>query len=78
VNLWANPRVSIRLGKETRTIIARTTQGTERARLWERVVRHYPVAAGYQRTPPVGCERPRGYRRPANARREATDELAAD
>ena len=49
LNLRANPRVSIQLGDRTRTMVARTAEGTERARLWERAVRRYPVCAAYQR-----------------------------
>ena len=49
LNLRANPRVSIQLGDRTRTMVARTAEGTERARLWERAVRQYSGCAGYQR-----------------------------
>ena len=49
LNLRANPRVSIQLEDRTRTMVARTAEGTERARLWERAVRRYPVCAAYQR-----------------------------
>ncbi len=49
LNLRADPRVSIQLEDRTRTMVARTAEGTERARLWERAVRRYPVCAAYQR-----------------------------
>ena len=29
-------------------MVARTAEGTERARLWERAVRRYPVCTAYQ------------------------------
>ena len=48
LNLRANPRVGVHLGDGIRTMVARTAEGLERARLWERVVRQLPVAAGYQ------------------------------
>ena len=41
--------MSIQLEDRTRTMVARTAEGTERARLWERAVRRYPVCAAYQR-----------------------------
>ena len=49
LNLRANPRVSVQLDDRTRTMVARTAEGTKRARLWERAVRRYPVCARYQR-----------------------------
>ena len=49
LNLRANPRVSIQLEDKTLTMLARTAGGEERARLWERAVRQYPVCAAYQR-----------------------------
>lgn len=49
LNLLATPRVSIQLGESSRTMVARTVVGSERARLWERFVGRYPVAAWYQR-----------------------------
>lgn len=47
-NLQANPRVRIQLGEQTRTMIARTVEGLDRIRLWERFVEKYPALAGYQ------------------------------
>ena len=49
LNLRANPQVSVQLGEQTQTMIARTAEGEERARLWSRVVEEYPAYAGYQR-----------------------------
>ena len=49
LNLRANPQVSAQLGDQTHTMIAKTAEGTERARLWSRVVEEYPAYAGYQR-----------------------------
>ena len=48
-NLRANPRVSVRSGESSRNMVARTAEESERARLWEIVVRRYPVVASYQR-----------------------------
>jgi F420H(2)-dependent quinone reductase len=48
-NLRAHPLVRVQQGGTTQTMISRVAQGTERARLWERVVEQYPVAAAYQR-----------------------------
>ena len=49
LNLRVNPHVSVQLGDQTHTMIAKTAEGTERARLWSRVVEEYPAYAGYQR-----------------------------
>ncbi len=49
LNLRANLRVSIRMGGKTRTMVARSAEGSERAELWERLVQQYPVAVEYQR-----------------------------
>jgi deazaflavin-dependent oxidoreductase (nitroreductase family) len=48
-NLRADPRVSIRSGEGSRTMVARIAEERERARLWEIIVRRYPVVANYQR-----------------------------
>ena len=48
LNLRANPRVSVQLGDRVHTMVAQTTEGGERARLWSRVVEEYPVYAEYQ------------------------------
>jgi deazaflavin-dependent oxidoreductase (nitroreductase family) len=47
-NLLAHPFVRVQQGGTIRTMTSRIAQGTERARLWERVVKQYPVAAAYQ------------------------------
>jgi deazaflavin-dependent oxidoreductase (nitroreductase family) len=49
LNLQADPRVTIRLADRVQTMVARTAEGVERARLWEWFVRQYPVCASYQR-----------------------------
>lgn len=49
LNLRAKPYVSVQLGDHTRTMIAQTAEGDERARLWSRVVREYPAYEDYQR-----------------------------
>ena len=49
LNLQSNPQVSAQLGDQTHTMIAKTAEGAERARLWSRVVEEYPAYAGYQR-----------------------------
>lgn len=48
-NLRAHPFVRVQQGGTIQTMISRVAQGTERARLWERVVAQYPVADAYQR-----------------------------
>jgi F420H(2)-dependent quinone reductase len=48
LNLRADPRVTVQLGDRTCTMRARTAEGPERARLWERVVQCYPVCTNYQ------------------------------
>jgi deazaflavin-dependent oxidoreductase (nitroreductase family) len=49
LNLRAQPRVTVQIGSRIQVRQARTAGGSERARLWERVVRHYPSCADYQR-----------------------------
>ncbi len=49
LNLRENPHVSVQLGDRARAMIAQTTEGDERARLWSRVVQEYPAYEGYQR-----------------------------
>ena len=49
LNLRADPRVSIRSGERSRKMVARTAEESERARLWQLIVRRYPVVANYQR-----------------------------
>jgi F420H(2)-dependent quinone reductase len=49
LNLRANPQVSVQLGERVHTMVAQTTEGDERARLWSRVVEEYPAYAEYQR-----------------------------
>ena len=49
LNLRATPQVSVQLGDRVHTMVAQTTEGYERARLWSRVVEEYPAYAEYQR-----------------------------
>jgi deazaflavin-dependent oxidoreductase (nitroreductase family) len=49
LNLQGNPHVSVKLGDRSCMMIAQTTEGDERARLWSRVVQEYPAYEGYQR-----------------------------
>ena len=49
LNLRATPQVSVQLGDRVHTMVAKTTEGDERARLWSRVVEEYPAYAEYQR-----------------------------
>ncbi len=49
LNLRADPWVRIQVADQIWSMVARTTSGTERARLWAHVVRRYPVAVTYQR-----------------------------
>lgn len=48
VNLRANPRVRVQVGEQTRTMIARTVEGLDRVRLWDRFVEAHPSLADYQ------------------------------
>ncbi|MGA7672656.1 MAG: nitroreductase family deazaflavin-dependent oxidoreductase [Nitrolancea sp.] len=48
LNLQSNPRVRVQQGGTTRTMLARSADRSERARLWQGVLQQYPVAAGYQ------------------------------
>jgi deazaflavin-dependent oxidoreductase (nitroreductase family) len=49
LNLRAQPRVTVQIGSRIQVRQARTAGSSERARLWERVVRQYPSCADYQR-----------------------------
>ncbi len=63
-NLVANPEVSIEVGTETVDVVARVTEGEERAAIWEPWKAEVPVFAEYeQRTDreiPVIVLEPRG------------------
>ena len=63
-NLRARPEVEIELGRERREVRARVADAEERARLWPRLVEHYPAFAAYQarteREIPVVILAPRG------------------
>ena len=49
LNLRANPRVTVQRGAEVRPMIAETTSGADRGRLWARIMSEQPVFAEYQR-----------------------------
>jgi len=49
LNLRADPRVTVQLGRETRAMRAAPAAGEERARLWARLVGDFPNYAEYQR-----------------------------
>ncbi len=48
-NLRANPRASVEIGSETRSVFARVADSDERHRLWEAQKRDWPGFAGYER-----------------------------
>jgi deazaflavin-dependent oxidoreductase (nitroreductase family) len=47
-NLVAHPEVTVEVGNETFEAIAVVTEGSERQRLWTRVVELYPFFADHQ------------------------------
>jgi deazaflavin-dependent oxidoreductase (nitroreductase family) len=49
VNLRADPRATVRRGKETYPVRAREVGGSERERLWQLVVDRFPNYGTYQR-----------------------------
>ena len=60
-NLVVNPEVEITIDGDTRTMVARTATGDERAELWEQITRRFRNYAGYQAStdreiPVVVCE----------------------
>ncbi|HEY1968675.1 MAG TPA: nitroreductase family deazaflavin-dependent oxidoreductase [Pseudonocardia sp.] len=67
LNLDANPEVEVQVGGEVFTARARTIEGAERARLWQRMVETFPRYGEYQerttrRLPVVVLRRTRGER----------------
>ena len=48
LNLRANPRVTVQVGREQQTMLATTATGADRDRLWARLITLYPNFAGYQ------------------------------
>jgi deazaflavin-dependent oxidoreductase (nitroreductase family) len=48
LNLTANPQVEVVQGRRTRTLVARTADSDEKARLWPMVVKTYRGYGGYQ------------------------------
>lgn len=47
-NLAANPRTEVEVGTERVAVSARTAEGDERERIWERQKRDYPMFAEYE------------------------------
>jgi deazaflavin-dependent oxidoreductase (nitroreductase family) len=48
LNLTANPRVQVQVGRDVFAATARTATPDERARLWQKFVEMYPSYASYQ------------------------------
>ena len=48
-NLMANPEASLLVGNRTHQVLARDTEGAERAELWDSLAESYPSFAKYQR-----------------------------
>lgn len=63
LNLRDDPHVAVRLGALRRPMVASVAQGAERAHLWERLTREYPLCAGYEKR--AGREIPIVVLRPA-------------
>ncbi len=49
LNLQADPRATVQLGRSKRAVVAREATGDERARLWDEVTTRAPGYLGYQR-----------------------------
>ena len=49
LNIAANPRVTVQIGRERRTVIARQATPEEKTRLWPRLVAGYPHYDEYQK-----------------------------
>ena len=47
-NLVAHPHVTVEVGRETYDATAVVTEGTERQRLWDKIVEQYPFFADHQ------------------------------
>jgi deazaflavin-dependent oxidoreductase (nitroreductase family) len=48
-NLRENPLATVRIGREDREVRAREVEGTERDRLWELVIKDFPMYMYYER-----------------------------
>jgi F420H(2)-dependent quinone reductase len=48
-NLRADPKASVKHGKETFDVVARELDGRARERAWDLVVERFPMYASYQR-----------------------------
>ena len=47
-NLKANPRITVEVGSQTRTVLAAELDGTARAELWPKLVARYPTVGEHQ------------------------------
>ncbi len=47
-NLKANPRITVEVGSQTRTVLAEELDGTARAELWPKLVARYPTVGEHQ------------------------------
>jgi len=47
-NLKANPRITVEVGSQTRTVLAEELDGTARAELWPKLVAQYPTVGEHQ------------------------------
>ncbi len=48
LNLLANPRATVQIGREIRDVVARVAAPEERAKLWPRLVAHYADFESYE------------------------------
>ncbi len=49
LNLSAEPRATVRVGRETYEVVAERAEGPERDRLWERLAEYNPFYRSYAR-----------------------------
>jgi deazaflavin-dependent oxidoreductase (nitroreductase family) len=49
LNLVANPEATVQIANERWTVVARVTEGEERARLWEKVEKYFKLWAYFQK-----------------------------
>jgi F420H(2)-dependent quinone reductase len=49
LNLRSNPDTVIQIGRQRQAVRARTAEGEERQRIWERITEIHPLFAAYQR-----------------------------
>ena len=48
-NLRANPKATVKVGREEHDVVAREVAGEERERLWKLVTREFPMYETFQR-----------------------------